>query len=250
MQRYRLLIEYDGAPFAGWQRQPDQPTVQGALEAAATKLDGAPVIVQGAGRTDAGVHATGQVAHIDLASPREHRTVADALNYHLRPLPVAVLRADPVAADFHARFDAVARHYRFIILNRRADLAIDRGYAWRVAPRLDVELMRQGAQYMLGTHDFTTFRDLACQAMSPVKTLSQLDIARHGDRIELTISAKSFLHKQVRSMVGSLVDVGRGKRPPDWISDALAARNRTACGPVSPPDGLFLDRVIYPDPQD
>ena len=245
MTRIRLLIEYDGAPFAGWQRQPDQPSVQGALEEAAGKIAGEPVIIQGAGRTDAGVHATGQVAHFDLAREIEEQTIADALNFHLRPAPVAVLEAKYTGDDFHARFDAVRRHYRYVIINRRADLTLERGRVWRVPSRLDTDAMNQAAQSLIGRHDFTTFRDQLCQAKEPVRTLDTLDIARYGERIEITCSARSFLHKQVRSMVGSLVDVGRGHRPVDWVAQALAARDRKACGPVAPPDGLFLERVDY-----
>ena len=245
MPRYKLLVEYHGGPYHGWMRLPGIPTVQGALEDAAAKLDGAPVEVIGAGRTDAGVHATGQVAHMDLAQDRPDK-VADAMNFHLRPHPIAVLKAGRVTDEFHARFNAAARHYRYVIFNRRADLTLERGLAWRVASRLDAAAMHTAAQLLLGNHDFTTFRDTACQAASPVKTLDSLDVARSGDRIEITCSARSFLHRQVRSMVGSLVEVGRGYQRPEWIAEILAAADRTACGPVAPPDGLFLERVDYP----
>ncbi|WP_340693322.1 tRNA pseudouridine(38-40) synthase TruA [Hyphomonas sp.] len=244
MARYKLLIEYHGGPFQGWMRLPGKPTVQGAIEAAAAKLDGGPVEVYGAGRTDSGVHAMGQVAHLDFAVDRPGK-VADALNFHLRPHPIAVLSAEKVEEDFHARFSAKARHYRFVIINRRADLTVEKGLAWRIAPKLDARKMHDAAQVLLGTHDFTTFRDMECQARSPVKTLDRFDIARYGDRIECTLSAQSFLHRQVRSMVGSLVEVGRGKRDARWLSEILAATDRTACGPVSPPDGLFLEKVDY-----
>ncbi|MEO0816190.1 MAG: tRNA pseudouridine(38-40) synthase TruA [Pseudomonadota bacterium] len=246
MMRYRLDIEYDGRPFFGWQRQADQPSVQETLERAAAALDGAPVTVYGAGRTDTGVHATQQVAHIDLATPRDADTVADALNYHMRPDPVAVLRASAVSDAFHARFSAVGRHYRYVIANRRADLTFEAGLAWRVAQFLDAEMMHRGAQHLVGRHDFTTFRDAQCQAESPIRTLDAIAVTRRGDRIEITCSARAFLHRQVRSIVGSLVEVGRGKRAPGWIGDILAAADRSACGPVAPPDGLYLSGVDYP----
>lgn len=245
MPRYKLLIEYHGGPYQGWMKLPGIPTVQGALEEAAAKIEGAAVEVVGAGRTDSGVHATGQVAHLDLALDRPEK-IADALNFHLRPHPISVLKAEPAADDFHARFSAEARHYRYVIVNRRADLALERGLAWRVPAKLDAAAMHDAAQRLLGTHDFTTFRDTACQAASPLKTLDRLDVARLGDRIEFTLSARSFLHRQVRSMVGSLVEVGRGFQRPDWIREILRAADRKACGPVAPADGLFLERVDYP----
>ncbi len=244
MPRYKLLIEYNGGPFQGWQKLPGLPTVQGVLEEAASKLDGAPVAVLGAGRTDSGVHATGQVAHLDLRQDRPGK-VADALNFHLRPHPVAVLSAEPVSDDFHARFSAVRRHYTYTIVNRRADLTLQRGMAWRVPSRLSARKMHEAAQALTGAHDFTTFRDQECQAATPVKTLEAIDVCREGDSITITCRAQSFLHRQVRSMVGSLVEVGRGHRPVDWMADILAAADRTACGPIAPPDGLFLTRVDY-----
>ena len=245
MPRYKLLIEYHGGPYQGWMKLPGVPTVQAALEEAAAKLDGAPVEVIGAGRTDSGVHATGQVAHMDLAQDRPDK-VADAMNFHLRPHPIAVLKAEIVDDSFHARFSAAARHYRYVVVNRRADLTLERGLAWRVPSKLDAGAMHDAAQRLLGKHDFTTFRDTACQAASPVKTLDRLDVARFGDRIEITCSAQSFLHRQVRSMVGSLVEVGRGYHQPAWIGEILQAADRKACGPVAPSDGLFLERVDYP----
>jgi len=245
MPRYKLLIEYHGGPYQGWMRLPSIPTVQGALEEAAAKIEGAPVEVIGAGRTDSGVHATGQVAHLDLTLGRPEK-IADALNFHLRPHPIAVLKAEPVGDDFHARFSAAARHYRYVVINRRADLALERGLAWRIPSKLDAAAMQAGAQHVLGTHDFSTFRDTGCQAASPVKTLDRLDVARLGDRIEITCTARSFLHRQVRSLVGSLVEVGRGFQPPEWMHEILLAADRTACGPVAPSDGLFLERVDYP----
>jgi tRNA pseudouridine38-40 synthase len=242
--RYRLLLEYHGGPFQGWQRLPDYPTIQGALEAAAAKLDGAPVEVTGAGRTDAGVHATGQVAHLDLTVDRPGK-VADALNFHLRPHPIAVLEAERVNEDFHARFSAKMRHYHYRLINRRANLALEDGLVWRVPVALDAEAMDRAAKRLVGHHDFSTFRDADCQAKSPVKTLSAFVVERRGEAIDLMCSAPSFLHRQVRSMAGSLVEVGRGRRAPEWISDILAARDRTLCGPIAPPDGLYLVRVDY-----
>jgi len=246
MTRYLLRIEYDGGPFWGWQRQDDGLTAQGVLEAAATKLNGTPVIVYGAGRTDAGVHATGQAAHLDLRDDIPARKIADALNAHLRPHPVSVLSAEPVPDEFHARFNATKRFYRYIIINRRADLTVDQGLAWRIPYALDEAAMSASALHLIGQHDFSTFRDTQCQSRTPVKTLDALEVARYGERIEITCSALSFLHKQVRSMVGSLVEVGRGQRSAQWIADILAAQDRTRCGPVAPPDGLYLERVVYP----
>lgn len=245
MPRYKLLIEYNGGPYQGWMRLPGLQTVQGALEEAAARLDGGPVEVIGAGRTDAGVHAKGQVAHMDLRNDRPDK-VADAMNYHLRPHPIAVLKAEKVGEDFHARFSATARHYRYIVINRRAHLTHDLGLAWRVPSKLDADKMHEAAQLLLGTHDFTTFRDTECQALSPVKTLSRFDVARYGDRIEFTCSAQSFIHRQVRSMVGSLVEVGRGRHPVKWAREILEAADRTRCGPVAPSDGLYLEQVDYP----
>jgi len=243
--RYKLTIEYDGAPFCGWQIQADQVTVQGVLTAAVTALTGDTVLVQGAGRTDAGVHARGQVAHVDLARDWPTDTVRDALNAHLRPHPVAVLSAERVPDDFNARMSAVKRHYLYRIINRRADLALDAGHAWRVPRPLDAAAMHDAAQRLVGKHDFTTFRSTECQAKSPVKTLDQFDVERHGDHVYVIASARSFLHNQVRSMVGSLVAVGDGKWSADDLSRALQARDRTACGQVAPPDGLYLMKVDY-----
>ncbi len=244
MPRYKLLIEYNGAPYQGWQRLPGISTVQGTLEAAAAKIDGAPVEVIGAGRTDAGVHALGQVAHLDLVTPRPNK-VHDALNFYLRPHPISVLKSEEVSDDFHARFDARQRHYRYVISNRRADLALQSGLAWRVPMKLDADIMHAAAQSLIGKHDFTTFRDAACQAASPIKTLDAFSVTREGEQIILTCSALSFLHRQVRSMVGSLMEVGRGRKPQSWIADILAAKDRTRCGKIAPPDGLYLERVDY-----
>jgi len=245
MPRYKLTIEYDGAPFAGWQLQPDHPTVQGAMEAAVKATCGEDVRVHGSGRTDAGVHALGQVAHCDIAKPFTASRLRDALNAHLRPRPVAVLSAEIVPDDFEARFSAKRRHYLYRIANTRANLALDIGRIWRVPRRLDPDAMRGAAQRLLGKHDFTTFRDTECQAKSPEKTLDQLDVVRDGTEIRIVTSARSFLHSQVRSMVGSLVWVGEGRWTADDLSAALAARSRAACGPVAPPEGLYLVRVDY-----
>ena len=245
MPRYKLTIEYDGAPFSGWQIQAAETTVQGVLTAAVAAFAGESTLVQGAGRTDACVHARGQVAHIDLAREWDTDTVRDAVNAHLRPHPVAVLSAERAADDFNARTSAVKRHYLYRIINRRPDLTLDAGHAWRVPRPLDVPAMHEAAQRLIGKHDFTTFRAAECQAKSPVKTLDQLDISRHGDEVHVVTSARSFLHHQVRSMVGSLALVGDAKWSADDLERALKARDRTACGPVAPPDGLYLMRVDY-----
>jgi tRNA pseudouridine38-40 synthase len=246
MPRYKLTIEYDGAPFAGWQIQPDGRTVQGVLTAAVEALTGEKTLVQGAGRTDAGVHARGQVAHVDLAKDWQTDTIRDALNAHLRPHPVAVLAAERAADDFNARNSAVKRHYLYRIVNRRADLTVDAGHAWRVPRPLDAQAMHAAAQRLIGKHDFTTFRSTECQAASPVKTLDRLDVERVADELRVTTSARSFLHTQVRSMVGSLAMVGEGRWSADDLARVLDARDRTACGQVAPPDGLYLMRVDYP----
>jgi tRNA pseudouridine38-40 synthase len=245
MPRYKLTIEYDGGPFCGWQYQDNVPTIQAALEAAVTALSGEQVRVSGAGRTDAGVHALAQVAHVDLARAFRVDQVRDALNAHLRPQPIAVLSAEIVPGDFDARFSAVKRHYVYRIANRRANLALDIGRVWRVPRRLDVEAMQAAAQVLVGRHDFTTFRDTECQAKSAEKTLDALDVMRDGDSVTITTSARSFLHSQVRSMVGSLVWAGHGRWSVDDMRAALAARDRAACGPVAPPDGLYLVKVDY-----
>jgi tRNA pseudouridine38-40 synthase len=243
--RYKLTIEYDGAPFAGWQIQADRPTVQGVLTAAVGALTGEKTPVQGAGRTDAGVHARGQVAHVDLTKDWDTDTVRDALNAHLRPRPVAILAVEQVADGFNARTSAVKRHYLYRIINRRADLTLDAGHAWRVPRPLDAAVMHAAAERLIGKHNFTTFRSTECQAKSPVKTLDRLDVERHGDDVNVWASARSFLHSQVRSMVGSLVMAGEGKWSADDLTRILAARDRTVCGQVAPPDGLYLMRVDY-----
>ena len=249
MPRYKLTIEYDGTPFVGWQVQDNGPSVQGVLTEAIAAFTGERVVVAGAGRTDAGVHALGQVAHVDLAKDWDGDTVRDAMNFHLRPRPIAVLTAEQVAENFDARFSAIKRHYLYRIVNRRADLALDQTRAWRVPRPLDGDAMHAAAQSLVGRHDFTTFRTAECQAKSPVKTLDRLDVERDGDEVHVTASARSFLHHQVRSMVGSLVHVGEGKWSAEDLAAALAARDRTRCGQVAPPQGLYLVRVEYDQPK-
>jgi tRNA pseudouridine38-40 synthase len=245
MPRYKLLIEYDGTPFFGWQMQDAGPSVQGALMAAAEAFCGERVKVQGAGRTDAGVHALGQVAHVDLAKDWPTETVRDALTARLRPHPIAVLAAEKVPDTFDARFSARQRHYLYRIVNRRSDLALERGRAWRLPRRLDEAAMAAAAQRLVGRHDFTTFRHVDCQAKSPVKTLDQLDVVRSGEEVRIIACARSFLHSQVRSMVGALVLVGDGRWTADDLAAARDARDRSACAPVAPPDGLYLVKVDY-----
>ncbi|MGZ8299196.1 MAG: tRNA pseudouridine(38-40) synthase TruA [Rhodoplanes sp.] len=245
MPRYKLVIEYDGAPFVGWQVQENGVSVRGALEAVVAAFCGETVAVRGAGRTDAGVHALGQVAHLDLGREWDADTVRDAINAHLRPHPVAVLSAEPAPAAFDARFSALKRHYLYRIVNRRAPLALEASRAWRIARPLDAPAMHAAAQQLVGRHDFTTFRAAECQAKSPVKTLDRLDVERCGEEVCIHASARSFLHHQVRSIAGSLALVGDGKWSPDDLKRALEARDRSACGPVAPPDGLYLVRVEY-----
>ena len=245
MPRFKLIIEYDGTPFVGWQVQDKGVSVQGAIAAAVAAFSGETVPVQGAGRTDAGVHALGQVAHVDLTKDWNVDNVRDALNFHLRPQPIAVLAAERVAGDFDARFSATKRHYLYRIANRRADLALDVNRAWRIGRPLDAEAMHGAAQRLIGKHDFTTFRAAECQAKSPVKTLDRLDVTRSGEELHVTAVARSFLHHQVRSIVGSLVHVGEGKWSADDLTAALAARDRARCGQVAPPQGLYLVRVEY-----
>src|SRR5215469_3976988 len=245
MPRFKLVIEYDGTPFVGWQIQEGGLSVQGLLTDAIAAFSGERVTLFGAGRTDAGVHALGQVAHFDLARDWRADRVRDALNAQLRPHPIAVLSAEKVDAHFEARRSARRRHYLYRIVNRRADLALDRHRAWRVPRRLDAAAMHEAAQALVGRHDFTTFRAAECQAKSPVKTLDRLAIERMGDEIRVFASARSFLHHQVRSMVGSLVLVGEGKWRVEDLAAALAARSRAGCGPVAPPEGLYLVSVEY-----
>ncbi|RNF35136.1 tRNA pseudouridine(38-40) synthase TruA [Paracoccus methylarcula] len=253
MPRFALLIEYDGGPFSGWQAQADQPSVQQAVETALGRLDpgfAAGARIGAAGRTDAGVHATGQVAHADLERDWDPFRLSEALNYHLKPAPVAVLAVARVADDFHARFSAIERRYRFRLVARRAPLTHDRGLVWRVRNPLDADAMREGAAHLVGKHDFTTFRSSICQAQSPVKTLDRIEIEEreipHGREYLFRLRARSFLHNQVRSIVGTLERVGAGSWQPRQVAEALAARDRAACGPVCPPHGLYLAGVGYP----
>ena len=245
MTRFKLTIEYDGAPFQGWQRLSEGPSVQGALEAAVLRLTGERTDVIGAGRTDAGVHAYAQVAHVDIDKPFRADVVRDGLNAHLRPNPIAVLSAAAVDPAFHARFDATERVYHYRILPRRADLALDRGRVWRTPQPLDVAAMARAAGSLVGRHDFTTFRDSQCQADSPIRTLDRCDVSRVGEEVHVWCAARSFLHRQVRSMVGTLVEVGQGRRSPESVAVILAAADRSQCGQVAPAEGLYLARVAY-----
>ncbi len=245
MPRYKLIVEYDGGPFVGWQRQENGPSVQAAIEDAARAFCGADTTAHAAGRTDAGVHAIAMPVHIDLPRVWPGQTVMGALNHYLQPQPIAVLAAEPAPADFHARFSALARHYLYRIVNRRAPLALDRGKAWRIAGRLDAPVMHEAGQALIGRHDFSTFRAAECQAASPVKTLTSLAVERDGEDIVIGVSAPSFLHHQVRSIVGTLVEVGLGRRPADAARTALEARDRAACGPVAPAEGLYFVRADY-----
>ena len=245
MPRYALKIEYHGGPFSGWQRQAQHPSVQGAVEAALAALEPDVPGIAAAGRTDAGVHALGQVAHCDMAKDWDAFRLSEALNYHLKPLPVAVVDAALVAGDFHARFSARERRYVYRVVCRRAPLTHLKGLAWKVPQALDVAAMQRAAGYLVGQHDFTTFRASECQAKSPVKTVDALQIAGSETEVTFHVRARSFLHNQVRSFVGTLERVGAGAWTPEDVRDALAARDRGACGPVAPPDGLYLESVGY-----
>ena len=245
MPRYRLTIEYDGTDFAGWQRQGNGPSIQQSLEEALARLGQEQPLVAGAGRTDAGVHALGQVAHVDLDRNWAGWRLKEAINGQLAPLPIAVLGVQAAGDHFDARRSAVMRWYVYRVVNRRAPLTLERDRAWRLKRELDVDAMAEAAKALIGRHDFTTFRDVQCQANSPVRTLSRLDIARDGERIAFSVAARSFLHRQVRSMVGSLIHVGEGKWSADGLAKALEARDRTRCGQVAPPHGLYLVRVDY-----
>lgn len=246
MTRFALTVEYDGRPFMGWQRQPHGPSVQEAIEDAVAAMTGEEVAVHGAGRTDAGVHATAMRAHLDLERTVTPFRLMEGLNALLRPNPVAILACEAVADDWHARFSCVGRRYRYLIVNRRAPLAIEAGLAWRVPAALDAEAMHEAAQLLVGRHDFTTFRSAHCQSESPVKTLDRLDVGREGERITIEAAARSFLHHQVRSMVGCLVLVGRGKWNAADLAAALEARDRAALGHNAPPDGLYFVEARYP----
>jgi tRNA pseudouridine38-40 synthase len=244
--RFRLIVEFDGRPFMGWQRQPHGPSVQGVIEEAAHAITGENVTLHAAGRTDAGVHGLGMVAHLDIGRAITPFRLMEALNAKLRPNPVAVLACEAVADDFHARFSCLARHYEYRIENRRAPLTFEKGLAWRVSAALDAEAMHAAAQMLVGLHDFTTFRSVHCQSASPVKTLDRLDVARDESRILIHASARSFLHHHVRSMVGCLALVGQGKWSADDLKAALDAKDRAALGLNAPPDGLYFVRADYP----
>jgi tRNA pseudouridine38-40 synthase len=247
MPRYKLILEYDGGGLVGWQRQINGLSVQEILETAVERFCGKKLVVHGAGRTDAGVHALAQVAHVDLPKESPTDVIRNALNQHVRPHAVSVLAAQRVAENFDARRSARGRVYRYRILNRRVPSALERGRVWHVGPALDIDAMQEGATLLLGKHDFTSFRDTMCQARSPVKTLDTLDIARAGDEIHIEARARSFLHHQVRNMVGSLKLVGAGKWRVPHIAEALAARDRRAGGPTAPAEGLYLVEVVYAD---
>jgi tRNA pseudouridine38-40 synthase len=246
MPRYKLTLEYDGTGLVGWQRQANGLSVQEILETAVERFCGKHATVHGAGRTDAGVHALGQVAHVDLPKAADPEVIRGALNHHVRPHAVGVLAVEPVGEHFHARISARNRHYRYRILNRRPPAVLERNRVWHVGPPLDVEAMRAGARHLLGRHDFSTFRDALCQAKSPVKTLDVLDVSRLGEEIVVEAEARSFLHHQVRNIVGTLKLVGIGKWSPAHVERALAARDRRAGGPTAPPQGLYLVEVVYP----
>ncbi|MGB8622023.1 MAG: tRNA pseudouridine(38-40) synthase TruA [Paracoccaceae bacterium] len=250
MPRYALKIEYDGTPFSGWQRQADRPSVQGAVEAALAKLERDLPSIAAAGRTDAGVHALGQVAHCDMGKAWDPFRLSEALNFHLKPAPVAIVHAARVDDGFHARFSAVERRYLFRLISRRAPVTHDRGLVWQVQNPLELEPMQAAARHLLGRHDFTTFRASLCQAASPVKTLDALEVEvidlPHGREFRFHLRARSFLHNQVRSIVGTLERVGAGAWAPEQVKAALDARDRAACGPVCPPQGLYLEAVRYP----
>ncbi|GLR46388.1 tRNA pseudouridine(38-40) synthase TruA [Sphingomonas astaxanthinifaciens] len=248
MTRWKLILEWDGAPFMGWQRQDHGPSVQGALEDAARKLTGEQVTAHASGRTDAGVHALAMAVHVDIAKPLTGHRLAEGLNALLRPHPVAVLSAEPVADDWHARFSCLGRRYLYRIANRRAPLTLDRGRAWRVAKPLNLEAMREAAAHLVGHHDFTTFRSVHCQSDSPVKTLDRLDVEAVGEEIHVHAAARSFLHHQVRSMVGCLGLVGMGQWAPDRMREALEAKDRGALGLNAPAEGLYFAEALYESP--
>ena len=245
MTRWRLTVEYDGAPFFGWQRQSNGPSVQGAIETAISQMTGEAATVHGAGRTDAGVHALAMEAHVDIAKPLTEHRLREGLNALLRPAPVSVRAVTPVADDWHARFSCSGRRYLYRILNRRAPAAIERGRVWSIAAALDIAAMQRGAAVLVGTHDFTTFRSVHCQSASPVKTLDRLDVRRVGEELRVYAEARSFLHHQVRSMVGCLAMVGRGQWSARDMREALAAKDRTALGLNAPPEGLYFVGADY-----
>lgn len=246
MTRWRLTVEYDGAPFMGWQRQDHGPSVQQALEEALERMTGEEAVFTAAGRTDAGVHALAMSAHVDVGRELTPHRLREGLNALVRPHPISVLEVEMVADDWHARFSCIGRRYLYRILNRRAPPALDAGKVWHIAIPLDLSAMREGAGHLIGRHDFTTFRSAQCQSESPVKTLDKLEVTRVGDEVHITAAARSFLHHQVRSMVGCLALVGRGQWQPKDIREALEARDRAALGFNAPPHGLYFVEAIYP----
>jgi len=243
--RYKITVEYDGGPFVGWQRQDTGPSIQAALEDAVFALSGERVHVQGAGRTDSGVHARGQVAHFDIAAEKRAEEVRGALTFHLKPQPIVVTAAELAPKGFHARFSATYRRYHYRILNRRTPAAMERGHVWHVPVPLGIEAMQEAASVLIGTHDFNSFRSVSCQAKSSIKTLEELSVTRCGEEIHLDVGARSFLHNQVRILAGTLQMVGRGQWSRADVEAALAARDRTRAGPTAPPDGLCLMEVRY-----
>jgi len=246
MTRWKLTVEFDGGPFMGWQRQDNGPSVQGRIEQAIFAITGERAAVHGAGRTDSGVHALAMSAHVDLEKPFTPHRLRDGLNALVRPDPITILAAEPVAGDWHARFSCTGRRYEYRILNRRAPPAVERGKVWHIPSPLDVEAMADSAALLVGTHDFTTFRSAHCQSNSPVKALDRLDVSREGEHVRVRAAARSFLHHQVRSMVGCLAMVGRGQWTPADIQAALDARDRTALGLNAPPEGLYFVEALYP----
>jgi tRNA pseudouridine38-40 synthase len=245
MTRWKITIEYDGKPYVGWQAQQGLISVQGQIEAALLPIAGKEVFVQGSGRTDAGVHALGQVAHFDLERPFDANKIRDAINAQLGPEPISILEAEAVDDAFHARFSATGRAYLYRIINRRPPVALDKGRVWQVYSPLDLNLMQEAASYLLGQHDFTSFRAAACQATSPIKTLDRLDVLSVGDEIHLIAEAKSFLHHQIRNFVGMLCYIGRGKQKPTDIINILDARDRCAAAQTAPACGLYLTKIDY-----
>jgi len=245
MQRYRLVVEYDGGPFQGWQRQPGLSTVQGELEAALLRITGEAIDIAVSGRTDAGVHATGQVIHIDLPKPILPTKLLPALNAQIRPHPISILACQEVPDSFHARYSTTRRTYAYYLLDRRAPPALLRGRVWHLPLRLDHEAMHAAGQLLLGTHDMTSFRASECQAKSPIRTLDILHVQRQGELVVCRLVARSFLHHQVRNIVGTLAKIGHHERPIGWVSDVIQARSRSAAGPTAPPQGLVLERIEY-----
>ena len=248
MTRYKLLVEYDGSGLVGWQRQANGPSVQELIEQAAENFCGKTTACTGAGRTDAGVHALGQVAHLDFEMAFPAGTVRDALNAYLRPAKVTVLDAELVSEEFHSRFSATKREYLYIIVNRRAPLTLEQGRAWLVPKHLDVKIMKAASEHLLGKHDFTSFRAVECQAKSPVKTMDKIELSRQGEIIQITLEARSFLHRQVRNIVGTLMLVGTGKLQPDEVKIILEKKDRAKAGPCAPAEGLYLKAISYKHP--